>query len=162
MKAMTLRAHGGPEVLQLEELPDPILQADQVLVRIKAVALNHLDLWIRQGLPHLKHQYPHLLGSDIAGEIAGLGSLVKGFEVGQKVLVHPGLSCGRCESCSLGWDNLCPHYQILGEHVSGGYAELIALPPRNLLPFPKNLSFAEAACTPLVFLTAWQMLVERV
>jgi NADPH:quinone reductase-like Zn-dependent oxidoreductase len=161
MRAVTLRKHGGPEILQLEELPQPSIQADEVLVKIRAVGLNHLDLWIRKGLPHLKHEYPHILGSDIAGEIAELGSLIKGLQVGQKVLVHPALSCGSCEKCSLGQDNLCPQYKILGEHVRGGYAEFIALPARNILPFPKNLSFAEAACVPLVYLTAWQMLVER-
>ncbi len=161
MKAVTLRIHGGLEALRYEEIPDPVYQADEVLVRIKAVALNHLDLWIRKGLPHIKHEYPHILGSDIAGEVAAVGALVQGFVPGQKVLVHPALSCGRCESCSLGHDNLCPRYQILGEHVRGGYAQFLALPVRNLLPYPEGMSFAEAACLPLVFLTAWQMLVDR-
>jgi NADPH:quinone reductase and related Zn-dependent oxidoreductases len=161
MRAVALTQHGGPEVLQEMQVPDPTLQEDEVLVRIRAVALNHLDLWIRQGLPHLKLQYPHLLGSDIAGEVLQAGKLASGIIPGQKVLIHPGLSCGRCEKCSMGQDNLCPSYKILGEHVSGGYGEQIAVPARNILPFPKNLSFAEAACIPLVFLTAWQMLVDR-
>jgi len=161
MKAITLRKHGGVEVLQYEDLNDPRPLADQVLIRVRAVALNHLDLWIRNGLPHLKHEYPHILGSDMAGEILAVGSLVEGWKEGQKALVHPAISCGVCEQCSLGRDNLCPQYKIFGEHVSGGYAELIALPARNLLPFPEGLSFSEAACLPLVFLTAWQMLVDR-
>lgn len=161
MKAITLREHGGLEVLRLEDLPDPSPRDDQVLVKIKAVGLNHLDLWIRKGLPHLKHEYPHILGSDIAGEVAQVGKGVQGINEGQKVLVHPALSCGRCEACSKGMDNFCPQYKILGEHVSGGYAELIALPAQNLLPYPDGLSYSEAACIPLVFLTAWQMLVER-
>ncbi len=161
MKAVTLHSHGGPEVLQVENLPDPVLSEDQVLVRVKAVALNHLDLWIRKGLPHIKLEYPHILGSDISGEVVQVGKLARGIDVGQKVLVHPALSCGRCEKCSLGQDNLCPQYKILGEHVRGGYAELIAVPARNILPFPKNLSMEQAACVPLVFLTAWQMLVEK-
>jgi NADPH:quinone reductase-like Zn-dependent oxidoreductase len=163
MKAITLRKHGGTEVLHLEELPDPPVGFASVLVRIRAVGLNHLDLWIRQGLPHLKHTYPHILGSDIAGEIAevGKGLSESGMEVGQKVLIHPGLSCSRCEQCSLGRDNLCPRYRILGEHVPGGYAEYISVPAANILPYPGALSFAEAACIPLVFLTAWQMLVDR-
>lgn len=161
MKAVVLHRHGGPEVLEAAELPKPKIRADEVLVRVRAVALNHLDLWIRKGLPHLKLAYPHILGSDIAGEVAEVGDLVEGVALGQKVLLHPGLSCGRCEPCSEGRDNLCPRYRILGENVSGGYAEYLAVPARNLLPFPQNLDFAQAACLPLVFLTAWQMLVDK-
>lgn len=161
MKAVVLHRHGGPEVLEAAELPKPEIRADEVLVRVRAVALNHLDLWIRKGLPHLKLAYPHILGSDIAGEVAEVGDLVEGVALGQRVLLHPGLSCGRCERCSEGRDNLCPRYRILGENVSGGYAEYLAVPARNLLPFPQNLDFAQAACLPLVFLTAWQMLVDK-
>jgi len=161
MKAVVLHRHGGPEVLEAVELPQPKIRADEVLVRVRAVALNHLDLWIRKGLPHLKLVYPHILGSDIAGEVAEVGDLVEGVTLGQKVLLHPGLICGRCERCSEGRDNLCPRYRILGENVSGGYAEYLAVPARNLLPFPQNLDFAHAACLPLVFLTAWQMLVDK-
>ena len=161
MKAIALSEHGGIEVLQYQDLPDPKAGPGQVLLRVKAVALNHLDLWIRKGLPHLKHDYPHILGCDMAGEIAELGPGVSDIKVGQKALIHPALSCGHCEKCSLGQDNLCPRYQIFGEHVSGGYAEYIAIPRANILPYPEDLSFAEAACIPLVFLTAWQMLVER-
>ncbi|MCC7344965.1 MAG: zinc-binding dehydrogenase [Deltaproteobacteria bacterium] len=161
MKAVVLHRHGGPEVLEALELPQPNIRADEVLVKVRAVALNHLDLWIRKGLPHLKLAYPHILGSDIAGEVAEVGDLVEGVTLGQKVLLHPGLSCGRCERCSEGRDNLCPRYRILGENISGGYAEYLAVPARNLLPFPQNLDFAQAACLPLVFLTAWQMLVDK-
>ncbi len=161
MKAITLREHGGTEVLQWGDLPEPQIHEDQVLVKVRAVGLNHLDLWVRQGMPHLKLEYPHILGSDIAGEIAQVGSLVQDLVVGQKALVHPGLSCGRCEKCGLGQDNLCPQYRILGEHVRGGYAEYLAVPARNILPYPENLNFAQAACIPLVFMTAWQMLVDR-
>lgn len=161
MKAVVLHRHGGPEVLEAVELPQPKIRADEVLVRVRAVALNHLDLWIRRGLPHLKLVFPHILGSDIAGEVAEVGDLVEGVALGQKVLLHPGLSCGRCERCSEGRDNLCSRYKILGENVSGGYAEFIAVPARNLLPIPQNLDFAQAACLPLVFLTAWQMLVDK-
>lgn len=161
MQAIGIKTHGGPEVLELLDLDRPEPGPGEVLVKIKAVALNHLDLWIRKGLPHLKHEYPHILGSDIAGEVAGWGPGVQGLEQGQGILLHPATSCGRCEACSLGQDNLCPRYQILGEHISGGYAEFIVVPERNLLPIPKGLSFAQAACIPLVFLTAWQMLVIR-
>lgn len=161
MKAIVLHRHGGPEVLESVELPIPKARADEVLVRVRAVALNHLDLWVRRGLPHLKLAYPHILGCDIAGELAEIGELVQGLELGQKVLLHPGLSCGRCEACSEGRDNLCSRYRILGEHLGGGYAEYVSVPARNILPFPKNLGFAEAACLPLVFLTAWQMLIDK-
>lgn len=162
MQAVTLREHGGPEVLKTEAVPEPEARPDQVLVRVRAVALNHLDIWVRKGLPHLKLKYPHILGCDIAGEVAEMGALAKGrFAPGQKVLVHPGLSCGHCENCSKGFDNLCPNYKILGEHVDGGYAQAVAVPLQNILPYPENLSFAQAACLPLVFLTAWQMLVDK-
>lgn len=161
MRAQVIREHGGIEVIRAEELPDPTPGPMQVLVRVRAVALNHLDLWVRRGLPGLKLQYPHLLGSDIAGEIEALGPGVKGVQVGQKVLLNPGLSCGRCRACLLGQDNLCPEYHILGESAPGGYAELFLAPVQNLLPFPEPLSFAEAACIPLTFLTAWQMVVLK-
>ena len=162
MRAVTLREHGGPEVLKMDEVPEPGVRPDQVLVRIRAVALNHLDIWVRKGLPHLKLHYPHILGSDIVGEVAEMGILAKGlFATGQKVLVHPALSCGHCEKCARGEDNLCSGYKILGEHVNGGYAQAVAVPMQNLLPYPENLSFAQAACLPLVFLTAWQMLVTK-
>lgn len=161
MKAVGFKKHGGPEVLEWMDLPAPEAGPGQVLVRVKAVGLNHLDLWIRQGLPHLKYEYPHILGADIVGEIAAIGKGVDDLILGMKTLVHPALSCGHCERCGLGQDNLCPRYQILGEHCAGGYAEYIAVPRRNILPYPEGLSWAEAACVPLVFLTAWQMLVEK-
>ncbi len=162
MQAVSIREHGGLDVLKVEELPEPKIRPDQVLVRIRAVALNHLDIWVRQGLPHLKLSYPHILGSDIAGEVAEIGALAQGlFCVGQKVLVHPGISCGHCEKCSQGRDNLCPSYKILGEHLQGGYCQAVAVPVQNLLPYPEPLSFAQAACIPLVYLTAWQMLLDK-
>lgn len=161
MKAVGLTEHGGVEVLKNLELPDPIPGPGEVLVRVKAVGLNHLDLWIRKGLPHLKLTYPHLLGSDIVGEVAALGEGVEGVKVGEKTLLNPGISCGHCEKCSLGEDNLCPRYHIYGEHISGGYGEYITVPRRNILPYPSGLSFAEAACLPIVYQTSWQMLVTR-
>jgi len=161
MKAVLLSQHGGPEVLEFADFSDPKPGPGEVLVKVRAVALNHLDLWVRRGLPHLKLQYPHILGSDVAGEIAELGPGVDGVSLGQKVLLHPGLSCGVCERCSAGQDNLCPKYRIFGEHVRGGYAEYLVAPLRNILPFPEPLDFTQAACLPLVFLTAWQMLVDK-
>lgn len=161
MKAVFLETHGGPEVLKYGDLPDPKPKANEILVEIHAVALNHLDLWIRKGMPHLKHTYPLILGSDIVGTVMDRGSEASEVALEQKVLIHPALSCGRCEACSAGWDNLCSQYKIFGEHVSGGYCEFISVPKQNILPFPQKLSFEEAACIPLVFLTAWQMLVVR-
>ena len=161
MRAVTIRQHGGPEVLVEEQLPDPEPGPGQVRVRVEAVAMNHLDIWVRQGLPGLKLHYPHILGSDIAGEIDKLGDGVAGVTVGQKIVVNPGVSCGRCRECLLGRDNLCRDYGILGEHRDGGYADYLVIPVANVLPRPANLSVAEAAAFPLTMLTAWQMLVKK-
>jgi NADPH:quinone reductase-like Zn-dependent oxidoreductase len=163
-EAMVLRAHGGPEVLAREtiELPEP--GPREVRVRVRAVALNHLDLWVRRGLPNLKLEYPHRLGADIAGEIDALGPGARGAKdlaVGQRVVVNPGLSCGVCERCLSGQDNLCRRYAILGEHTQGGYARHLVVPDANLLPYPGDLPFTQAAAVPLVFLTAWQMVVDK-
>ncbi len=157
MKAVVIYEHGNRDVLRYEEIPTPKPKAGEVLVRIRACALNHLDIWVRRGLPGLKLQYPHILGADIAGEIAELGEDVKGFEIGEKVLLSPGISCGRCYMCLSGRDNLCKEYHILGEGVNGGYAEFISVPVQNILPFPENMDFESASAIPLVFLTAWQM-----
>jgi NADPH:quinone reductase-like Zn-dependent oxidoreductase len=161
VKAVTMRAHGGPEVLKLEELPDPKAGPGQVLVRVRAAALNHLDVWVRRGWPGLTLEWPHVPGSDIAGVIEAVGPGVAGISAGDEVILNPGVSCGRCEMCLSGLDNGCRRYAILGEHVSGGYAERLAVPAANVLGKPKNLSFDEAACLPLVFLTAWHALVTR-
>jgi NADPH:quinone reductase-like Zn-dependent oxidoreductase len=161
MKAVVFHQHGDEGVLQLAEFPDPIPGARDVLVRVKAVALNHLDLWTRQGWPGLKLELPHILGSDISGVVERVGPEVKDLTPGTEVLVNPGLSCGACERCLRGEDNLCRHYRIIGEHVRGGYAELISVPRQNILPKPSRLTFSEAACLPLTYLTAWTMLVRR-
>ncbi len=161
MKAVVFRRHGEGEVLELAEMPEPHVGARDVLVAVKAVALNHLDVWVRKGWPGLKLALPHILGSDIAGVVAKVGSEVTDVQVGSEVLVNPGLSCGACEKCLLGDDNLCRHYKIIGEHISGGYAEYVSVPRQNLLPKPPGMTFEEAACLPLTFLTAWTMLVRR-
>ena len=161
MKAVRMHEHGGPEVLRLEEAPPPQPGSHEALVRVRAVALNHIDLWVRRGLPRLRVEFPHTLGADIAGEIAALGSAVSGWQVGDAVMLHPGVSCGHCDVCLAGLDNRCPEYSILGEHVPGGYAEYITVPQENLLRKPPYLSFEEAAAMPLVFLTAWNMLVSN-
>ncbi|MFN0247734.1 MAG: zinc-binding dehydrogenase [Kofleriaceae bacterium] len=165
MSAVTLRAHGGPEVLQVEELPMPVPGPGEVRVRIRAVALNHLDIWVRRGGPAFKLHYPHLLGSDIVGEIDAVGEGTTANrnapKVGDKVVVQPGLSCGACAQCLGGHDNLCRDYKILGEHASGGYGEAIVVPAINIAPYPAGLSWTDAAAAILPFLTAWQMVVHK-
>jgi len=161
MRAMAMRAHGGPEVLKLEELPDPEAGPGQVLIQVKAVALNHLDIWVRRGWPALKLAFPHIPGADVAGRVERVGAGVEGVREGDEVLVNPGISCGRCRECLSGRDQACRSYVLLGEHVSGGYAELVAVPAENVVPKPRNLGFEDAACIPLVFLTAWHALVDR-
>ncbi|MBO8142446.1 MAG: zinc-binding dehydrogenase [Firmicutes bacterium] len=161
MKAVRIHRHGGPAVLQYEEAPDPVPRPDEVLVRVRACALNHLDLWNRKGLPRPMVRLPRILGSDIAGEVAATGDLVDDWKPGDAVIVSPGISCGRCRACLSGRDNQCPGYHLIGAGRDGGYAELVTVPRTNVLPKPANLSFAEAAAVPLVFLTAWHMLVAR-
>ncbi|MDP1918747.1 MAG: zinc-binding dehydrogenase [Myxococcales bacterium] len=161
MRAVGFTRHGGPEVLEVIELPTPEPKAREVRVRVKAVALNHLDVWVRKGWQGLKLQLPHVLGSDIAGVVDAVGAEVADLEPGTEVCVNPGLSCGVCEKCLKGDDNLCRQYSILGEHVRGGNAEFVCVPRQNILPKPKRLSFEEAACLPLTFLTSWTMLVRR-
>jgi NADPH:quinone reductase-like Zn-dependent oxidoreductase len=161
MKAVVIREHGGREKLLLEEVPEPEVGPGQIRLRVRACALNHLDIWVRKGLPHLRLSYPHILGADIAGEVESVGPGVKGVEVGQRALLSPGVSCGTCRECLAGRDNLCRSYGILGESRAGGYAELISVPAANLLPFPEGMDFARAAAIPLAFQTAWQMLAEK-
>lgn len=162
MKAVVLPRYGGPEVLEfVEDRPEPVPGPDEVVVHVHAASLNHLDLAVRQGIPTLKLTLPTILGADLAGEVAKVGSDVNGFEPGDRVVANPGLACGRCESCLAGEDSLCPDYRILGEHVPGAYAEYVAVPARNLLPIPVDMAWASAAAAPLVFMTAWRLLVTR-
>ncbi|MDF1539753.1 MAG: zinc-binding dehydrogenase [Candidatus Thorarchaeota archaeon] len=164
MKATVFHEHGGPEVLQYTDFPTPEVKTNQVVIEVKAVALNHLDLFARAGIPGLTLEMPHILGSDISGVIKELGSsLDDDFEVGQKVIVDPGLSCGTCEFCVMGEQSLCRNYQIIGEHVRGGYAEYFAAKAENVVPVPKTigLDFVELAATPLTFMTAWRLLMSK-
>lgn len=156
MKAVRIHSHGGAEVLQLEAAPDPVPAAGEVLVRVRACALNHLDLFIRQGMPGVKIGMPRILGCDIAGE-----RLDAGKATGERVIAAPGVGCGHCHFCLDGRDNECRNYQMFGYQRDGGYAELVAVPERCLIPMPPQLDFAAAASMPLVFLTAWNMLVRR-
>ncbi len=161
MKAILIREHGDLDKLLIEELPDPQPRADQVLLAVKAVGLNHLDTWVRRGVPGHSFPLPMIPGCDFAGVIQEVGSAVTGLSVGERVLVAPGFSCGRCEACASGHDPLCRDYGIFGETMNGGCAELVAIPAVNAIPMPAGMSFAEAASFPLAFLTAWHMLVAR-
>jgi NADPH:quinone reductase-like Zn-dependent oxidoreductase len=161
MKAIAIREHGGPEAVNLLELPDPVPKPGEVVVAVKAASLNHLDIWVRTGWQGLRLAFPHVLGSDVAGVIEAIGAGVEGVKVGDAVVVNPSLGCGRCERCLSGNENLCRRFAILGEHVSGGMAEKLAVSARNVLPKPENLSFVEAAAIPLTFMTAWHALVAR-
>ncbi|MDP2599354.1 MAG: zinc-binding dehydrogenase [Deltaproteobacteria bacterium] len=161
MKAVRIHKHGGPEVLQYEEIPEPSVGNQDVLVQMKAASVNHLDVWVRQGIPGWKVSLPLIPGSDGAGIIVGKGEGVKDLITGDKVLIIPNVSCGNCEQCVNGDDNLCSDYGIVGETCNGCDAELVSLPRRNVIPIPKNLTYEEAAAIPLVFMTAWHMLVAK-
>ena len=159
MRAVRIHQFGGPEVLRFEEIPNPQPRRDQVLVRVRACAMNHLDLWVRNGLPGVK--LPRILGSDIAGEIVSVGEYISGFTPGQRVLLAPMHFCHHCAKCVAGLQNQCPEFTVLGNGVDGGDCELIAVPAVNVIPIPDSLDFNQAASVPLVFLTAWHMLVGR-
>jgi len=160
MKAITFRAHGGPEVLRSEDVPDPVAAPGEALVRVRACALNHLDIWERRGLPRVAIPLPHISGSDVAGEVVACGD--RTVPAGERVMLQPGVSCGRCAACVSGRDNECAAYEVLGYlNHPGGYAELVKVPSQNLVPIPPGVDFVRAAAFPLTFLTAWHMLVAR-
>lgn len=161
MQAVRFHEHGGPEVLRYEEAPDPPVRDRGVVVRVRACAMNHLDLFQRRGLERVRIPLPHISGADVAGEIAAIGADVAGLAAGQRVMVQPGLSCGECARCLAGEDNYCPRYDVLGYQSDGGYAELVAVPATNVIPLPDHVDFVTAAAFPLTFLTAWHMLVTR-
>jgi NADPH:quinone reductase-like Zn-dependent oxidoreductase len=159
MKAAVIHEFGGPEVLRYEEVPDPKPRKDQVLIRVRACAMNHLDLWVRKGLPGVK--LPRILGSDISGEIVEVGEYVTGFAPGQRVVVAPMHFCNHCEQCVDGRQNMCREFTVLGNGVDGGDCELIAVPSANVIAIPDSFGFIEAASVPLVFVTAFHMLTGR-
>ncbi|MEJ2009166.1 MAG: zinc-binding dehydrogenase [Acidobacteriota bacterium] len=161
MKAVRFHQHGGLDVLKYEDAPEPEIQPNEVLVKVKACALNHLDLWLRNGVRAWKLPMPHILGADISGEIAQVGSMVTHAKAGDRVLLAPGISCGHCEACWKGLDSACRSYTLFGVMVDGGYAEYVKSPGTNAIPIPGDLNFDEAAAAPLVFLTAWHMLFGR-
>ena len=161
MKAIRIHEHGAPEVLRYEDIPEPVAGPHQVLVRVRACALNHLDLWVRCGIPGQKIPLPHILGSDVSGEVAAVGAACIRVKIGDRVLLSPAQSCRQCRQCVSGFDNFCRSYSVLGYFIDGGNAEYIAVPEVYVIPIPGGLSFEEAAAVPLVFLTAWHMLVGR-
>jgi NADPH:quinone reductase-like Zn-dependent oxidoreductase len=164
MKAIVIHEFGGPEVLKYQDVPDPKPRPDQVLIRVKACALNHLDLFIRKGLPGI--QLPHINGSDISGEVVEAGEYITDLKPGQRVLLAPMVYCGHCQACLSGQQNFCRDYSVLGRAVDGGNCEYITAQRHNVIPIQKDqmgneLTYDEAASVPLVFLTAWHMLVGR-
>lgn len=162
MKAARFHEHGGVDVLKYEDVPEPKVSPTDVLIKVKACALNHLDLWMRRGLPGIQIPLPHIVGSDISGEIVEVGQSVTSVKPGQRVLVNPGMSCGRCQACLGGRDNYCRQYDVIGGIRSdGGYAEYVKVQEANVVPIPDTIGFDEAAAFPLVFVTAWHMLVAR-
>jgi NADPH:quinone reductase-like Zn-dependent oxidoreductase len=167
MRAALFRRHGGPEVMELGDVPVPTPGPGEVQVRVSAAGMNHIDLWLRQGLPALPVSFPHVAGGDVCGVVSQLGPGVRpmpGAAEGDRVLVNPGLSCGRCAACLAGRDTFCPDYRMLGEQTQGGQAEFIVVPAANLVPAPRTrvpLDDTQLAAIPTVFMTAWQMLVER-
>jgi NADPH:quinone reductase-like Zn-dependent oxidoreductase len=167
MRAALFRRHGGPEVMEIGEVPTPTPGPGEVQVRVSAAALNHIDLWLRRGLPALHVPLPHVSGGDVCGVVSALGAGVRsmpGAAEGERVLLNPGISCGRCVACLAGRDNFCPDYQMLGEQRWGGLAEYVVVPAANLVPAPRGhlaLDDAQLASIPIAFITAWQMLVDR-
>jgi len=161
MKALAFHEHGGIDKLKYQDVPDPKLGPGDVLVRVRAAALNHLDLFVREGLPGLKLPLPFWSGCDIAGEVVEIGAAVPDVKVGDRVAVNPNLHCGRCEYCQKGQHSLCVSYGILGEHTHGGLAELVKVDGRKVLTLPDHVKFEDAAAFVLVNMTAWRMLVSQ-
>jgi NADPH:quinone reductase-like Zn-dependent oxidoreductase len=162
MKALTLTGIGGLDHLQLQEVPAPAIRApDEVLVRVRCAALNRLDLWMTGGLPNARPSFPHIVGSDGAGEIEAVGTAAGRWRPGDRVLINPGLACGHCAACEDGEDSLCANYAILGEHLPGTAAELLVIPAANLGRVPEGMAWSEAAGFTLSTLTAWRMLTGR-
>jgi NADPH:quinone reductase-like Zn-dependent oxidoreductase len=161
MKALAFHEHGGLDRLRYQDVPDPAIGPADVLVRVRACALNHLDLFVREGLPGFRLPLPFWTGCDIAGEIAQVGAAVREVTVGDRVAVNPNLHCGRCEFCAKGEQSLCVTYGILGEHVHGGLAEYVQVAGDKVLKLPAHVKYEDAAAFILVNMTAWRMLVTQ-
>jgi NADPH:quinone reductase-like Zn-dependent oxidoreductase len=161
MKAVVFNQHGGPEVLQYVDVPDPRPGPGEVLIEVKATSINHIDIFLRRGMPGIKVPLPKIVGSDAAGIIRELGPDVSGLTPGQRVTINPGITCGHCEFCSAGFGSQCVSWAMVGENRDGAYAESLVIPAHIVLPIPDHISFEEAAAAPLVFLTAWSMMVGK-
>jgi NADPH:quinone reductase-like Zn-dependent oxidoreductase len=161
MKAILFHKHGGPEVLEYADFPAPEPKAGEALIRLRAAALNRMDIFVRDGWPGLKLELPHIPGADGAGEIISLGADVVDFKIGERVVINPNLGCGTCEFCLRGQDNMCRDWHLLGETMRGTYAEYVSLPVRQLYKLPADLSFHESAAAALVYQTAWHSMVKR-
>ncbi|MDF1499129.1 MAG: alcohol dehydrogenase catalytic domain-containing protein [Anaerolineales bacterium] len=161
MKAVLFHEHGGLDVLRYEDFPTPAPGPDEVLVRLRAAALNRVDLWVRQCWPGLKLDLPHISGSDGAGVIAAVGAEVDDLKQGDRVVINANIGCGKCDFCRAGYDNRCRDWHLLGETIRGTLAEYVAVPARNVLPLPDDMHFGPAAAASLVYLTAWHSLITR-
>jgi NADPH:quinone reductase-like Zn-dependent oxidoreductase len=161
MKAVVFHQHGGPEVLQYTDVEKPSPGPSDVLIEVKATSINHIDIFLRRGMPGVKVPMPKIVGSDAAGIIREVGRDVAGLQPGQRVTINPGVSCGHCEACAAGFGSQCISYSMVGESRDGAYAQFIAVPAHIVLPIPDSISFEEAAAAPLVFLTAWSMMVGK-
>jgi NADPH:quinone reductase-like Zn-dependent oxidoreductase len=161
MQAVYFNEHGDRDRLTYGELPDPEPAAHEVVVRVRFCGLNHADLWVRRGLPFLRVEMPFVLGQDVAGDIAAVGSAVSTSSVGDRVVLNPGHCCTRCEHCLGGNDHLCAKFVLMGKNLRGGYAQYVKVPAQNVVPLPDEVPYESAACLPAVFGTAWNMLFDQ-
>ena len=161
MKAVVFNQHGGPEVLHYQDVPDPKPDAGEVLIEVKATSINHIDVFLRRGMPGVRVPMPKIVGSDASGVVRELGPGVSGLSAGQRVTINPGITCGRCEFCAAGFGSQCVSFEIVGEHRNGAYAQFVSVPAHIVLPIPDSISYEEAAAAPLVFVTAWSMLLGK-
>ena len=161
MKAVVFSQHGGPEVLHYTDVPDPKPGPGEILIEVKATSINHIDIFLRRGMPGIQVKMPKIVGSDAAGVVRELGAGVSGLKTGQRVTINPGIACGHCEFCAAGFGSQCTSWAMVGENRDGAYAELVVVPAHIALPIPDSMSFEDAAATPLVFLTAWSMMVGK-
>lgn len=161
MKAVLFHTHGGPEVLEYSDFPEPQPKPGEALVRLRAAALNRVDVFVRNGWAGLKLEYPHIPGADGAGDVIALGDSTSEFKIGDRVVINANLGCGECEYCQSGRDNLCRNWHLLGETTRGTYCEYISLPVRQLYKIPNGFDYHKAAASALVYQTAWHSLVRR-